>query len=163
MDCQKAFDTVEHKKIFQKLSNRIPVIFVRIMLVIYIGQKCFVRWNGAESEEFTVQNGVRQGAVLSPLIFSIYVNELIQRLRDSGMGCYVGGDFIGIFAYADDLIILAPRREALQKMINISESYMSEHKILFSTKKTKCMYFANRNSDHKDIIEKVEVAGKKFP
>jgi hypothetical protein len=39
LDCQKAFDTVEHKKIFQKLSNRIPVIFVRIMLVIYIGQK----------------------------------------------------------------------------------------------------------------------------
>ena len=40
---------------------------------------------------------------------------------------------------------------------------MSEHRILFSTKKTKCMYFGNPNSDHKDIIEKVEVAGKRFP
>ena len=163
LDCQKAFDTVEHKKIFQKLTDRIPIIFVRIMLVIYIGQRCFVRWNGAESEIFSVQNGVRQGAVLSPLLFSIYVNELIQRLRDSGIGCWVGGSFMGIFAYADDLIILAPRRDALQKMIQISESYMTEHKILFSTKKTKCMYFANRNSDPKDIIEKIEVSGKRFP
>ena len=100
---------------------------------------------------------------LSPLLFSIYVNELIQKLRDSGMGCWVGGNFMGIFAYADDLIILAPRRDALQKMIRISESYMIKHKIFFSTKKTKCMYFANKNSDPKDIIEKVEVAGKRFP
>ena len=70
---------------------------------------------------------------------------------------------MGIFAYADDLIILAPRREALQKMIQISENYMTEHRILFSTKKTKCMYFANQNSDPKDVIEKVVVAGKRFP
>ena len=146
LDCQKAFYNVEHTKIFQKLRERIPLIFVRIMLVIYL-----------------VQNGVRQGEVLSPLLFSIYVDELIQKLRKSGIGCWVGAKFMGIFAYADDLIILAPRREALQKMIQISENYMTEHRILFSTKKTKCMYFANQNSDPKDVIEKVVVAGKRFP
>ena len=163
LDCQKAFDTVEHKRIFQKLSQRIPVIFVRIMLVIYIGQKCFVRWNFSESEFFSVQNGVRQGAVLSPLLFSLYVNELIQKLRETGMGCWVGSSFMGIIAYADDLIILAPRRDALQKMIRISDMFMREHRILFSTKKTKCMYFPNKNSDHKDTIEPIEIAGKKSP
>ena len=163
LDCQKAFDTVEHIKIFKKLRDRIPIIFVRIMLVIYIGQRCFVRWNGASSAEFSVKNGVRQGAVLSPLLFSIYVNELIQKLRDSGMGCWVGAKFMGIFAYADDLIILAPRREALQQMIRISESYMTDHKIFFSTKKTKCIYFASQKSDSKEMIEKVVVAGKRFP
>ena len=163
LDCQKAFDTVEHLKIFQKLRQRIPIIFVRIMLVIYIGQRCFVRWNQAESEIFSVQNGVRQGAVLSPLLFSIYVNELIQKLRESGIGCWIGSSYMGIIAYADDLIILAPRRDALQRMVKISETYMREHKILFSAKKTKCIYFANKNSDQKDIIEQIEVAGKKIP
>ena len=48
-------------------------------------------------------------------------------------------------------------------MIRISESYMKEHKIFFSTKKTKCMYFASGKSDQKDIVKEVEVAGKVFP
>ena len=91
----------------------------------------------SESELFSVQNGVRQGAVLSPLLFSLYVNELIQKLRETGMGCWVGSSFMGIIAYADDLIILAPRRDTLQKMISISDMFMREHRILFSTKKTK--------------------------
>ena len=108
-------------------------------------------------------NGVRQGAVLSPLLFSIYINELIQKLRDSVIGCWIGIKFSGIFAYADDLIFLAPRREALQRMIEISETFMTEHKIFFSTKKTKCMYFATNRSDSKDIIKQVEVTSKKFP
>ena len=42
LDCKKAFDTVEHKKIFKKLVDKIPLIFVRILLVTYIGQMCFV-------------------------------------------------------------------------------------------------------------------------
>ena len=155
LDCQKAFDTVDHVKLFKKIRERIPLIFVRILLVIYIDQRCYVRWNGAKSEEFNVMNGVRQGAVLSPLLFSIYINELIQKLRYSGIGCWIGNKFSGIFAYADDLIILAPRREALQRMIEISETFMTEHKIFFSTKKTKCMYFATNRSDSKDIIKKV--------
>ena len=70
---------------------------------------------------------------------------------------------MGIIAYADDLIILAPRREALQRMVRVSEDYMNEHKIFFSAKKTKCMYFPSSRSDSKEIIKKVEVAGKIFP
>ena len=155
LDCKKAFDTVEHAKIFKKLIERIPLIFVRILLVIYMGQKCFVRWNSEESSYFLVQNGVRQGAVLSPILFSLYVNDLIESLRASGMGCFVGQMYFGIVAYADDILLLAPRRDVLQRMIQHSEQYMDTHKISFSTTKTKCIHFGS----NKNLAKKVVVAG----
>ena len=154
LDCKKAFDTVEHVKLFKKLLEKIPVLFVRILLVTYLGQKCFTRWNSQDSSIFTVQNGVRQGAVLSPILFSMYVNDLIDVLRASGMGCHVGSMYMGIFAYADDILLLAPRREVLQKMVNISEKYMIQHKINFSPSKTKCLYFGS----NKDMVKKIRVA-----
>ena len=154
LDCKKAFDTVEHAKLFRKLLEKIPIVFVRILLVTYLGQKCFTRWNSQNSSIFTVQNGVRQGAVLSPILFSMYVNDLIDLLRASGMGCHVGSMYMGIFAYADDILLLAPRREVLQKMVTLSENYMIQHKINFSPTKTKCLYFG----PNKDMVKKIKVA-----
>ena len=52
------------------------------------------------------------------------------------MGCYVGSVYLGIAAYADDILLLAPRREVLQKMVDISENYMAMHKINFSPTKS---------------------------
>jgi hypothetical protein len=146
---------VEHAKLFRKLGEKIPMILVRILLVTYLGQKCFVRWNSAESSQFSVQNDVRQGAVLSPILFSVYVNDLIDLLRASGLGCHVGQIYFGIVAYADDILLLAPRREALQRMIWISENFMDQHKISFSSTKTMCLHIGER----KDIVKKVVVAG----
>ena len=131
------------------------MIFVRILLVTYLGQKCFVRWNSKDSSLFSVQNGVRQGAVLSPILFSLYVNDLIEVLRASGLGCHVGNMYFGIVAYADDILLLAPRRDVLQRMVNISEQYMINHKINFSPTKTKCLYFGS----NRDTVKKIVVAG----
>ena len=69
LDCKKLFDTVEHAKIFRKLRDKIPVIFVRILLVTYLGQKCFVRWNSKDSSLFSVQNG--GGCAVSNLVISL--------------------------------------------------------------------------------------------
>ena len=58
-------------------------------------------------------NGTRQGSVLSPYFFGVYIDELLQMLRRSGVGCYIGGRFFGAMGYADDLILLAPCRSAM--------------------------------------------------
>ena len=62
-------------------------MLVRILVVIYIGQKCFVRWNGANSETFNVMNGVRQGAVISPFLH-LYrrVDPEAEKLRNGMLG-----------------------------------------------------------------------------
>ena len=64
MDCTKAFDTVQHSKLFKKmLAANIPQVVIRLLINIYTKQTANVRWQGQISREFTISNGVRQGAV----------------------------------------------------------------------------------------------------
>ena len=51
-------------------------------------------------------DGVRQGGVLSPIVFTVYIDELVQRLQKLGMGCHWEGTFVGGLCYADDLALL---------------------------------------------------------
>jgi hypothetical protein len=70
-----------------------------------LNRKCEFAQN---SEFFFVKNGVKQGGILSPSLFSIYTKEMLENLRKTGLGCHIGITFVGALAYADDIIILAP-------------------------------------------------------
>ena len=132
LDLTKAFDHLKHDLLFKKLSNRVPPIFLRLIIVSYLGQSCCVRWDNVNSNKFTVSNGVRQGAVASPHYFNVYLDDLFIELKESGLGCYIDSFYYGILGYADDCALLSPSREALQKMVDICERYFSFHGIKIS-------------------------------
>jgi Reverse transcriptase (RNA-dependent DNA polymerase) len=79
------------------------------------------------STEFRIFSGVRQGGVLSPVLFNFYVDDLIQQLEVSGNRCSVGGNFFGGVMYADDLLLLSASVAGLQAMINICCTYGNQH------------------------------------
>ena len=58
-------------------------------------------------------NGVKQGAVLSPILFCVYIDDLLLLLAKAGVGCYIGFHFVGALAYADDIVLVAPSASAL--------------------------------------------------
>jgi len=67
-----------------------------------------------------VNCGVRQGGVLSPILFSIHVDDLIGELRNSGYGIYIGRLFVGCILYADDdILLLSSSCYSLQSMLNV--------------------------------------------
>ena len=75
MDLSKAFDMVEWISLFGTLRQKdMSPIILRLLLYIYKLQRCQVKWNTSYSNQFPVSNGVRQGAVSSPLLFSIYID-----------------------------------------------------------------------------------------
>ena len=75
LDCTKAFDTIRHSTLFLKLIDaKIPPVIVRILVHVYQNQSASVRWKGLHSKKFTITNGVRQGAVISPRFFSFYMD-----------------------------------------------------------------------------------------
>ena len=67
-----------------------------------------VRWNNTISTGFNVRNGVRQGGILSPYLFCIYVEELSKMLNNVHVGCFVGTMLVNHLMYADDLVLLSP-------------------------------------------------------
>ena len=86
-----------------------------------------------------MSNGVRQGGVLSHLFFSIYIDELLLKLKQSGFGCNIGCYYFGALGYADDIVLLCPTKEGLRKMIEICEAYAVEHDLLFNGSKSKLL------------------------
>merc|ERR1712215_655498 len=69
------------------------------------------------------------------------VDDLLEKLKQNGIGCHIGHLFAGVFGYADDLILLSPLLTGLKNMIKICEEYAAEHDILFNGKNSKYLIF----------------------
>ncbi|KAG1714420.1 DNA-directed RNA polymerase III subunit RPC1 [Nymphon striatum] len=117
---------------------------LRLLLYMYTNQSLKVRWGTITGEKCNATNGVKQGGVLSPILFSVYMDDLFKRLQKSGVGCSMGSYFVGCLAYADDLTLIAPSKKALQILIDICEEYASEFDVLFNGSKSQFMIFRGR-------------------
>ena len=119
-----------------------PVCIIRLLRNWYVDQKLSVRWNSKSSYSFNVSNGVRQGGILSPVLFTIYIDKLLLELRQQGVGCYWNSYFAGACLYADDLAILAPSTPALRWMLRCCESFASLHSLKFNPVKSQLIKFS---------------------
>ena len=106
LDASKAFDRVHYVKLFRLLLQRkLCPLVLRCILNMYTNQKIRVRWGNKVTPDVGISNGVKQGGVLSPVLFTVYLDELLHRMSNSRLGCYIGNIFCGTLAYADDVII----------------------------------------------------------
>jgi hypothetical protein len=88
-----------------------------------------------------VCNGTRQGSLLSPYLFARYIREFISEICYCNVGCNLGGVFYNILAYADDIVLLAPRWAGLQFLLKILTKESSLIDMSCNTDKTVCMIF----------------------
>ena len=96
MDASKAFDRVHYGTLFSVLLTKcVPMCFIRLILDSYIRQKACAIWNNVKSRYFTMANRVKQGGVISPIIFSLYMDPLLDRLRMSGYSCHINPTWSG--------------------------------------------------------------------
>ena len=83
LDASKAFDKIYHWVLVKKLLNRcVPIYLVKLLCYWYQHQSMYVKWGSTPSSKFQVTNGVRQGGVMSLLLFIVYVNELSELLNN---------------------------------------------------------------------------------
>ena len=86
-----------------------------------------IKWNAAIPGSFYTSNSVKQGGVLSPLLFNVYLDELILLLTEQGVGCHMNGMFVGDFCHADDVTLLAPTGMALNAMLDTCTRFADAH------------------------------------
>ena len=171
LDCTKAFDLAKFDIMFGRLLERgMPAIVVRVVAFSYTEQVAWVRWGrSCCSGTFSISNGTRQGSVASPAFWNIYLDPLLTKLREMGVGCHVGGLFVGVVGYADDLILLAPSRHAAQVMLKTCEPFCAENNIKFSTdvdpskSKSKAIYVVGPRGAGLTIPVPLQLCGRPLP
>ena len=142
LDASKAFDRLNPWTMFKKLIlTGVSIIIVRMLCFWYRSQQLCIQWGKTRSSFFTISNGVRQGGILSPKLFSVYMDDLSNLLISSGIGCFLDKVCFNHVFYADDLCLMAPCAIALQELLNICHRYSITVDVNFNALKSFCVAF----------------------
>ena len=139
LDAEKCFDSIWHSALLYKLYHKIPHEHWLVIYRWYGSLRATIRWNSQYSESFSVTKGTRQGSILSPQLFNIFIDDLLISLRDSQDQVCIGNCKVNSFAYADDITVMSTTSPGLQRLINLCADYAKQWRFRFGIKKTKCM------------------------
>ena len=102
-----SFDRVCYSELFNiLLDKKVCLRIVQLLCYMYLNPACCVKWNSKNSNDFSVSNGVKRGAVISPILFTAYMDNLFKQLKRKGIGCHVGPVYAGAFGYTDDVALV---------------------------------------------------------
>ena len=142
LDASKAFDHVHYVSLFKlMLQKGLCPLICRLLAYMYTMQSVRIKWGHYVSRTVRVTSGVKQGGVLSPIFCTLYMDEMLYKLKNSGLGCYVGNVFMGCLGYADDAVLLTPTLFAMKKMLKICDEFGIEYNVVFNASKYQFIHF----------------------
>ena len=145
IDLSKAFDKVNRFVLYDKLIKRkCPIQFINILESWLCKTNTVVKWQDCLSELMPLLCGLRQGSVLSPILFSVYINDLLVKIRNSNLGCHIKHIALNVFMYADDLLLLSISMHDMQLLINICMHELSILDMKINVRKSAIMRVGKR-------------------
>ena len=153
VDFEKAFDRVNWTTLMDTLRQiGIDWRDRRLIKNLYMNQTATVRIENEESQAATVGQGVRQGCLLSPLLFSIYAERMMKEaLEESDEAIKIGGNIIKDIRFADDQAMIAHTEEGLQMLMDKLSTTAATFNMKINVKKTKVMRISNNKDDAMNI------------
>ena len=123
LDASKDYDKIDYWQLFNKLLHiHVPVFIVNILVYWFPRQEMFIRWGNTCSTKFLVTDGVKQGGILSPCLFNVYMNNLSLSLNSSGIGGSLGDNIINQLCYADDLCLISLCSSGMLHLLDICDT-----------------------------------------
>ena len=144
IDFKKAFDTIPRDILFEKLLDHgITGKFFNILKTFYTNDNCCVKVGDNITNVFEANQGVKQGCILSPLLFNIFLSDIVSLFNDQECDPLKiqNTKTIGSLVWADDLVILSETENGLQNMLNNLSSYVDQNRMKINVDKTKVMIF----------------------
>ena len=145
VDFQKAYDNVWRNGLYFKLIKcGMDVHTVKLIKNMYDKTSQIIKMNGKATQPLFTHKGVRQGCVLSPCLFNIFINDLPDIFDDSCRPVWNGNKKISCLMFADDIVMLSESKEGLQKCLQKLEKYTSDWDMTVNKKKTKIMIIQSK-------------------
>jgi hypothetical protein len=157
LDISKAFDKLEWPIIWKSLAELgVEHRFIDLLRAIYRDSATSVRLGNNETGLLEVERGVKQGCVLSPLLFALVMSSLTRKLDSLEGAKYTGGQ-IPCLLYADDILLCANNAGDLQKSLDVATGFSEDVLLKYSFSKSKIMAFAPRiNANSTNVVDKVQ-------
>jgi Reverse transcriptase (RNA-dependent DNA polymerase) len=146
IDYEKAFDRVQHQKMINILKDAdIDDKELRIISNLYWNQTACMRLDGERTEQVKILRGVRQGCILSPLIFNMYSEKIFnEALNGVEEGVLLNGVRLNNIRYADDTIVMADSLDGLQTLMDRITQYSQQYGLNINVQKTKQMIISKK-------------------
>ena len=103
-----------------------------------------VRINDEISDWFAIDSGVKQGCILSPVLFSMFIDDLARDIKSLGKGISLDGELIASLLYADDIVVLGNSEDDLQVILNCIDAWCGKWGIVINPGKSKVIHFRNK-------------------
>ena len=155
IDFKKAYDTINRDILWSKLSKiGVAENFCTAIKSIYRNVLCSVRINGHFTDWFDVNSGLKQGCPLSPVLFNLYVNDLVTFLKSFDCGIDIGNDKLCILLYADDVVIIANDDKELQILLNALGTWCEDNCTTINAAKSNVVHFRPPSISRSDTVFK---------
>ena len=144
IDFRKAYDSIWHEGLlYRLLSYGIRGKLLELIKHLYFKSTCAIKLDNYRTPFFSYSRGVRQGCILSPLLFNLFLNELPLSINDRKTDPIIlpNGDKLNTLFYADDLVFISRSKIGLQNCLKHLESFCSTWLLEVNLKKTKIMIF----------------------
>ena len=145
------FWRIYHITLFKVISKTgVRPTLLKLLFNMYSQQTMFVRSDKVVSQSFKAGNCIRQGGIVSPILFTLNLD--VDILKPSGFGCYDGNVFVSALAYADDIVLLAPSRFTLFKFLNQCSIFLKLYQFAFNATKSKFIIHSHNHEIYQEEI-----------
>lgn len=154
LDISRAFDNVNHVTLLNKLMDlHLPEKLIILLANWLPCCRTCVRWDSYLSDMFYIQRGVRQGSVLAPFLFILYIDSILN-IVDSCLRIF-------ILMYADDIVIITARISDLEHVVHRIESELEYLSLSLNTSKSYCIRVGKRHSA--EVLPVLTLDGSPIP
>ena len=130
--------------------------FLRFLQALYERNMCRVKVKGHISEEFEVHTGLRQGCVLSPLLFSLYIYSAVKRLKEERCGVKCGDEIVPGLLFADDTCLVASDVSGITRSLEVLVAWCEEWDVKINVAKSGIMHIRKKKAERCEVVYEVE-------